>query len=105
MAKRLNAVPEDQAGDMKSTRFEMRMTPYVRKVVKHAAEIQGRSMSDFIVAAAEEAARKAIEDARVIELTVDEQRRFAEALLDPPELGSAWKRARESHRRLISETR
>ncbi len=31
-------------------------------------------MSDFIVAAAEDAARKAIEDARVIELTVDEQR-------------------------------
>jgi len=105
MAKRLNAVPEDQAEDMKTTRFEMRMTPYIRKVVKHAAEIQGRSMSDFIVAAAEEAARKAIEDARVIELTVDEQRRFAEALLDPPTLGSAWKRARESHRRLISEKR
>ena len=105
MAKRLNAVPEDQAEDMKTTRFEMRMTPYIRKVVKHAAEIQGRSMSDFIVAAAEEAARKAIEDARVIELTVYEQRRFAEALFDPPKLGSAWKRARESHRRLISEKR
>lgn len=105
MTKPRNAVPEDQAEDTKTTRFEMRMTPYIRKVVKHAAEIQGRSMSDFIVAAAEEAARKAIEDARVIELTVDEQRRFAEALLDPPELGSAWKRARESHRRLISESR
>lgn len=105
MARRLNTIPEDQAGDAKSTRFEMRMTPYVRKVVKHAAEIQGRSMSDFIVAAAEEAARKAIEDARVIELTVDEQQRFAAALLDPPELGSAWTRARESHRRLISKTR
>ena len=101
MAKRLNAVPEDQAEDMKTTRFEMRMTPYIRKVVKHAAEIQGRSMSDFIVAAAEEAARKAIEDARVIELTVDEQRRFAEALLDPPDPGPGLRRAAEAHRRLI----
>ena len=105
MTKPLKKHPDDRAGDAKTTRFEMRMTPYVRKVVQHAAEIQGRSMSDFIVAAAEEAARKAIEDARVIELTVDEQLRFAAALLDPPELGSAWKRARESHRRLISENR
>jgi uncharacterized protein (DUF1778 family) len=83
----------------------MRMSPYVRKIVEHAAELQGRSMSDFIVAAAEEAARRAIEDARVIELTVDEQRRFAEALLNPPTLGETWTRARESHRKLIAESR
>lgn len=101
MTKPLKKLPEDRAGDAKTTRFEMRMTPYVRKVVQHAAEIQGRSMSDFIVAAAEEAARKAIEDARVIELTVDEQLRFAAALLDPPEPGPGLRRAAESHRRLI----
>lgn len=95
----------DAPARARTTRFEMRMSPYVRKIVEHAADLQGRSMSDFIAAAAEEAARKAIEDARVIELTVDEQRRFAEALLNPPELGKAWTRARDSHRRLIVESR
>jgi uncharacterized protein (DUF1778 family) len=105
MNKPLKTVPDDPPPDTKTTRFEMRMTPYIRKVVKRAAEIQGRSMSDFIVAAAEEAAQKAIRNAHIIELTIDEQRAFAHALLDPPKLGSAWKRARESHRRLISESR
>jgi uncharacterized protein (DUF1778 family) len=99
MAARTSA--PDAPTKARTTRFEMRMSPYVRKIVEHAAEIQGRSMSDFIVAAAEEAARKAIDDARVIELTVDEQRRFAEALLNPPEPSPALRRAAESHRRLI----
>jgi uncharacterized protein (DUF1778 family) len=97
--------PNAQPATTRSTRFEMRMSPYVRKIVEHAAELQGRSMSDFIVAAAEEAARRAIEDARVIELSVDEQRRFADALLNPPTLGEAWTRARDSHRKLIAESR
>ena len=95
----------NEGEEARTSRFEMRMSPYVRKVVKYAAEIQGRSMGDFIAAAAEEAAEKAIREAHIIELTIDEQRRFAEALLNPPKLGPAWKRARESHRRLISKSR
>jgi uncharacterized protein (DUF1778 family) len=89
----------------KTTRFETRLSPYARKIIKRAAEIQGRSMSDFVVAAAEQAAEKAISDAHTIELTLEDQRRFAEALLNPPKLGAVWKRARESHRRLIRESR
>lgn len=105
MSKPLKAVRQAKSTDLKSTRFEMRMTPYIRKVVRRAAEIQGRTMSDFIVAAAEEAAQRTIREAHIIELAIDEQRAFAEALLNPPKLSPAWKRARESHRRLIAESR
>jgi uncharacterized protein (DUF1778 family) len=105
MNKPLKNSPGKEGEDAKTSRFEMRMSPYIRKVVKRAAEIQGRSMGDFIAAAAEQAAEKAIRDAHIIELTIDDQRRFAEALLNPPKLGPAWKRARESHRRLISQSR
>ncbi len=96
---------DDENADTKTTRFETRLSPYVRRIIKHAAEIQGRSMSDFVITAAEEAAEKAIRDAHIIELSLEDQRAFAEALLNPPKLGSAWKRARESHRRLIAESR
>ena len=92
------------AGATKTTRFETRLSRYARKIIKHAAEIQGRSMSDFVVAAAEQAAEKAIRDAHIIELSIDDQRKFAEALLNPPKLGPVWKRARETHRRLIRES-
>lgn len=88
----------------KTTRFETRLSPYARRIIKHAAEIQGRSMGDFVIAAAEQAAEKAIRDAHIIELTLEDQRRFAEAMLNPPNLGRVWKRARETHRRLIGES-
>lgn len=105
MNKPMKKSSGNEGENARSSRFEMRMSPYVRKVVKRAAEIQGRSMGDFVVAAAEEAAERAIREAHIIELAIDDQRRFAEALLNPPELGSTWSKARKSHRRLISESR
>jgi uncharacterized protein (DUF1778 family) len=95
--------PADDAA--KTTRFEARLTPYVRQIIQRAAEIQGRSMSDFVVAAAAQAAEKALKDAQIIELSLEDQRRFAEAMLNPPEPGPAWKKAIEAHRRLVRESR
>jgi uncharacterized protein (DUF1778 family) len=105
MNKPQKTTEKPQSIAAKTTRFETRLTPYARKVIKRAAEIQGRSMSDFVVAAAEQAAEKAIRDVHLVELTLEDQRAFVEALLNPPKLGVAWKRARESHRRLIVQSR
>lgn len=88
----------------RSARIEARIAPDALAVVKHAAEIQGRSVSDFVVAAAQEAAHRAIEEAHLIRLSVEDQRRFADRLLNPPELSPAMLRAREAHSRLIRES-
>jgi uncharacterized protein (DUF1778 family) len=37
---------------IRTARFEARMTPEVLAVLKRAAELQGRRVSDFVVAAA-----------------------------------------------------
>ena len=89
----------------KTTRFEARLTPYVLKVIKRAAEIQGRSISDFVVAAAEEAAERALRDIEGLTVALEHQEAFARAILDPPKLGPVWRRARESHRRLVARSR
>jgi uncharacterized protein (DUF1778 family) len=88
----------------RTSRLEARITPDVLAVVKHAAEIQGRSLSDFVVGAAQEAAHRAIEEAHLIRLSVEDQRRFADSLLNPPEPSPALLRAREAHARLIRES-
>jgi uncharacterized protein (DUF1778 family) len=87
----------------RTARLEARVTPEVLAVLKHAAELQGRSVSDFVVTAAHEAASRAIEDAHIIRLSVEGQRRFAEALLNPPEPTPALMRAFERHRRSVGE--
>ena len=89
----------------RSTRLEARISPDALAVVKRAAEIQGRSLSDFVVAAAQEAANRTIAETQLVRLSVADQHAFAEALANPPEPAPALQRAKESHRRLVSETR
>ncbi len=88
----------------RSSRIEARITPDALAVVKRAAEIEGRSVSDFVVAAAQEAAYRTIEETHLIRLSVEDQRRFVELLLDPPAIAPALERARQAHDRLIRET-
>ena len=59
--------------DGRSARIEVRTTPDVLDVLKRAAEIEGRSLSNFVVAAARETAYRMIEPAHFIRLVVDEQ--------------------------------
>ena len=91
-------------GSNRTARIEARITPDALAVVKRAAEIEGRSVSDFIVAAAHEAAKKTIEETSLIRLSVEDQRRFVELLLNPPPPAPAMERAKEAHARLIVES-
>ena len=90
---------------VRSARIEARIAPDALAVVKRAAEIQGRSVSEFIVSAAQEAAHRTIEATAIIRLSAEGQRAFAEAIINPPKPSAALKRAFASHRRLIREIR
>jgi uncharacterized protein (DUF1778 family) len=84
----------------RSARLEARIAPEALAMVRHAAELEGRSVSDFVVAAVQDAAQRRIEAAHIIRLAVEDQRRFAEMLINPPELSPAMERARAIHQRL-----
>ena len=85
----------------RTARVEARIAPDALAVVRRAAELQGRSVSDFLVAAALKDAHQTIEDAQIIRLSVDDQHRFAKLLSNPPPLAPAMKRALKAHRRLM----
>jgi uncharacterized protein (DUF1778 family) len=82
---------------MRTARIEARISPDALIVVKRAAELQGRSVSDFVV----DAAQRAIEQSQIIRLSIEDQRAFADAILNPPPLTPAMERAIERHRNLI----
>nr|WP_057926187.1 DUF1778 domain-containing protein [Burkholderia ambifaria] len=88
---------------MATTRFEARIETDVHAVIRRAAEIQGRTMSDFVVSAAREAAQRAIADAEIIRLSVVDSERFAQAILSPAEPVDALKRALERHDQLLRD--
>lgn len=91
------------ASTTRAARLEARITPEVQRQLKRAAEIEGRSVSDFVVAAALEAAQKTIERTEVVLLTLDAHDRFWEAIQNPPPPNDALRRAASRHRDMIVE--
>jgi uncharacterized protein (DUF1778 family) len=89
----------------RTTRLEARISPDTLTVVKRAAEIQGRSVSDFVVSAAHEAAQKTIEEAQIIRLSVEDQKALVDSILNPRQPTRALRRAKAAHERLISKSR
>lgn len=89
----------------RTARVEARIAPDSLAVVRRAAELQGRSISDFLVAAALKDAHQTIEDAQIIRLSMDDQQRFAELLLSPPPLAPAMQRAIKARKRLITDSK
>ena len=87
----------------RTARVEARISPDALAVVKRAAEIQGRSVSEFIVDAAQEAAQRTIEETTIIRLSVEDQRLIMESILNPPEPNEALRRAFEARRKLFGE--
>ncbi len=89
----------------RNARIEARIAPDALMLVKRAAEIQGRSLSDFVVAAAQDAANRTIEATQIIRLSVEDQRAFADAVLDPPAPSPALLRAAKAHVELIKASK
>ena len=85
-----------------SARLEARISFDLHATLKRAAELQGRTMTDFVVSAVQEAAQRAIEQAEIIRLCLADQECFAEALLNPPEPAPALHRAFARRRNLLS---
>lgn len=84
-----------------TARLEARVPVDTLAILKRAAEIQGRTLTDFVVSAARDAAHRTIEETDVIRLTVEDQKRFLEALLNPPEPTPALRRAFQRRKELL----
>jgi len=82
-------------------RLEARLPGEVHALLKRAAELQGRTLTDFVVTSASEAARKTIEEMEILRLSVSDQLLIARALLDPPPPAPALIRAAKRHRDLV----
>ena len=88
----------------RTARLEARITPDALAVVRRAAELQGSSVSDFVVSAAQAAAHRVIEETQIFRLSVEDQARFVDLLLNPPAPAPAMLRAAEAHKRLALGT-
>jgi uncharacterized protein (DUF1778 family) len=77
------------------SRFEASLPTEMLARVERAAAIQGRTLADFVVAAAPEAACRAIAEADLVRVAVAvaDQQRIAEALVNAPACAPALEQA------------
>jgi uncharacterized protein (DUF1778 family) len=87
---------------LRTARIEARLSTEGLKLVCRAAEIQGRTVGDFVVAAAQEAAQRVISEVELLKLSSNAQEQFISLLLDPPRPAPGLARAFKHHRSLIA---
>lgn len=87
----------------RTERLEARITSRQKALLEQAAHLQGRTLSDFVVHAASEAATRVVREHQVIALTTEEQTAFVQALLDPPEPGPRLRAASSRYRKTMEK--
>lgn len=85
-----------------TARLEARISKELHATLKRAAELQNRTVTDFVIAAIQEAAQNTIEQTGILRLSLADQERFARAILSPPKATPSLKRAFARHRKLVS---
>lgn len=85
-----------------TARLEARISTELHATLKRAAELQNRTMTDFVIAAVQEAAQRAIDQTNIVRLSLADQQRFAQAFLSPPKAPPPLVRAFVRHRKLVS---
>jgi uncharacterized protein (DUF1778 family) len=86
----------------KLERLEARITRKQKRIIERAARLRGTSVTDFVVASAQQAATNTIKDYEIMSLRGEAQEAFVNALLNPPAPNAAANRAAGRYRRRIS---
>ena len=74
-------------------RLEARITPETKALLQKAASLEGRTLTDFVVACAQAEASRVIQKHQVLNLSVEDSEAFVDALLNPSEPNESLKSA------------
>ena len=77
----------------KQERLEARVTREQKLIIERAARIRGTSVTDFVLASAEQAAAETIKNSEVLTLRDKARQTFIDALLQPPAPNAAARAA------------
>jgi uncharacterized protein (DUF1778 family) len=84
---------------LKEERLEARVTSEQKRLIAQAAALRGTSVTDFVVASAQQAAAEAIKDSELLSLRGEARESFVNAVLNPPAPNEAARKAARRYRR------
>ena len=84
----------------RGARLEARVSMTQKELFQRAAALSGRTLSEFVVSSAQEAATKVLQEHENIKLTRAEQVAFVQALLNPPAPSQRLRRAAKAYKQM-----
>jgi uncharacterized protein (DUF1778 family) len=82
----------------RSQRLEARVSEEQKQLFVRAAELQGRTLTDFVIASAQEAAIQTVRTHEALRLSERDRRAFVAALLAPPAPARTLQQAAKRYR-------
>ena len=81
----------------KTYRFDARLNEQQKFLIQRAADLEGRTMTDFVLQSAEVAAEKTIEKRTMIMLSARDSELFVDAILNPKGPGLVMRKAAKEY--------
>jgi uncharacterized protein (DUF1778 family) len=80
--------------DQKSmARLEARLSPEIKALLQKAADLEGRTLTDFVVTSLEAEAYRVIEKHQTLKLSIEDSEAFVDAVLHSPQPNHALQAA------------
>ena len=81
----------------KTFRFDARLNEEQKLIIQRAADLEGRSMTDFVIHSAQQAAQRTIEDRTILVLSARDAEMVVDAILNPREPGPVMRKAAQEY--------
>jgi uncharacterized protein (DUF1778 family) len=83
-------------------RLEARISQETKALVQKAADLEGRTLTDFVVSSVQAAAYKVIEQHQTLKLSLEDSEAFVNAVLNPPQPNEALKSVALQYKQTLS---
>jgi uncharacterized protein (DUF1778 family) len=83
-------------------RLEARVSPETKALLQKAADLEGRTLTDFVVVSVQAEAYRVIAQHQMLHLSIEDGEAFVEALLNAPQPNEALQAAALRYKQVIS---
>jgi uncharacterized protein (DUF1778 family) len=83
-------------------RLEARISQETKTLIQKAADLEGRTLTDFVVASVQAEACRVIEQHQTLKLSVEDSEAFVDAILNPPKPNEALTSAALRYKQTMS---
>jgi uncharacterized protein (DUF1778 family) len=98
----LKKTKREQTPSAKTYRFDARLNEEQKVLIQRAADLEGRTMTDFVLHSAESTAERTIQERAILIASAHETEMFVDTLLNPPKPGSVLRVAAQHYKKTMA---